>query len=105
MGGKRFSFSVLSALFAMESLYGCWSIRVWRVLEGMVGENLDISVSFFHPYIVWNKVANWYASASGNADPATAAGFVHAAMWTMVFGGGLCALLFLVLAMRARPVE
>ena len=50
MGGRRFSFSVLSMLFVLEALYGFWSIRVWDTLGVMVGENLDIS--FFSELLI-----------------------------------------------------
>jgi len=107
LGGKRLTCFLLSVIFAAEALYGIWSIRVWRMMSRMgtfPGDHLDVYAPAWHPYTVWTKVANWMMS-SRNLSLPESAGQIHAIMWTMVIGGGLCALLFSILAYRAKPKE
>lgn len=107
MGGKRLTCLILGAVFLIEALYGVWSIRVWRLLSQLgtlPGEHLDIHVSAWHPYVVWTKVGTWMA-AGKDMDLAAVMGQLVSIMWTMVIGGGVCALLFFILAYRAKPKE
>lgn len=97
---RRISFLVMAGLFAMEALYGIWSLRVWHILGQMESFDFDLQVPFFHPYAVWYKIGRWYASVSGSYDIAAVMGTLINSMWTMVFGGLICSVLFFVLAIR-----
>ncbi len=101
---RRVSFLVMAALYAVEAIYGIWSLRVWHILGQMGSFDFDLQVPFFHPYVVWYKIGRWYASMSGAYDLAAVMGTLINTMWTMVFGGLICAFLFGFLALRGgRP--
>ncbi len=98
---RRISFFVMAGLFAMEAIYGMWSLRVWQLLGQMGSFDVDIQVTFFHPYVVWYRIGRWYASVSGGHDLAAVMGTLMNTMWTMAIGGVICAALFFVLAIRS----
>ena len=83
-------------------IYGFWSFRVFRGASyGTLSLDELKEAPFFHPWTVWNRVADIYVEKTGNWDPAASGHLLSTCMLTMIYAGiGLLMICSIVLVVK-----